>query len=358
MKEFGNFRTMEYRDGVLRLIDQRLLPAEEIYVECRTEGEVAESIRSMVVRGAPAIGVAAAYGVAVAAQRAAGASPREQREVLERAAALLGTTRPTAVNLFWAIERMRAAIRESRSSGPKLAQELLALAEEMRCEDLAICHRIGDIGAELLPGNVSLLTHCNAGALATTGYGTAAGVIRSGFRDGKVKRVFVDETRPFLQGARLTTWELSRDGIPVVLITDNMAAYCMRLGKVGAVVVGADRVAANGDVANKIGTYGLAILAREHGVPFYVAAPISSIDLKTARGEDIPIEERPAQEVRSIGGRIIAPEGVEVFNPAFDVTPARLVDALVTERGVVRLARGESLEGLFAPGKAAEAGFG
>ncbi|MBI2132917.1 MAG: s-methyl-5-thioribose-1-phosphate isomerase, partial [Candidatus Tectomicrobia bacterium] len=234
MREFGNFRTMEYRDGVLRLIDQRRLPAEEIYVECRTEEEVAESIRSMVVRGAPAIGVAAAYGVAIAAQRAAGASPREQQEALERAATLLGTTRPTAVNLFWAIERMRAAIRESRSSGPKLAQELLALAEEMRCEDLAICHRIGDIGAELLPRNVSLLTHCNAGALATAGYGTAAGVIRSGFRDGKVERVFVDETRPFLQGARLTAWELSRDGIPVVLITDNMAAYCMRLGKVGA----------------------------------------------------------------------------------------------------------------------------
>jgi len=318
-----------------------------VYVDCRTEEEVAEAIRSMVVRGAPAIGVAAAYGMAIAARRAAGGSPAEQREALERAAVLLESTRPTAVNLFWAIERMRAAARESRSSGEKLARELLDLAEEMRREDHAVCRRIGDIGADLLPGGVALLTHCNAGALATAGYGTATGVIRSGFRDGKVTRVFVDETRPYLQGSRLTAWELDRDGIPVVLITDNMAAYCMRLGKVGAVVVGADRVAANGDVANKIGTYGLAILAREHGVPFYVAAPISTIDLKTARGEDIPIEERPGQELRSIGGRSIAPEGVEVFNPAFDVTPARLVDALITERGVVRFSRGERLERLF-----------
>jgi len=348
LREFGNFRTMEYRDGALRLIDQRRLPTEEVYVECRTEEEVAEAIRSMAVRGAPAIGVAAAYGMAIAARRAAEGSPGEQREALERAAALLAGTRPTAVNLFWAIERMRAASRESRSSGLKLADELLALAEEMHREDLAICRRIGDIGADLLPADVSLLTHCNAGALATAGYGTATGVIRSGFRSGKVRQVFVDETRPFLQGARLTAWELCRDGIPVVLITDSMAAYCMRLGKVGAVVVGADRVAANGDVANKIGTYGLAILAREHGVPFYVAAPISTIDLETPQGGDIPIEERPAQEVRTIGGRMIAPEGVEVFNPAFDVTPARLVDALITERGVVRLARGERLESLFA----------
>ncbi|MEK6712090.1 MAG: S-methyl-5-thioribose-1-phosphate isomerase [Nitrospinota bacterium] len=347
MREFGNFRTLEYRGDALRLIDQRLLPGEEAYAECRTEEEVAEAIRSMVVRGAPAIGVAAAYGMAIAARRAAGGPPGEQREALDRAASLLAGTRPTAVNLFWALDRMRAAIRESQASGPDLARELLALAQELHREDAAVCRRIGDIGAELLPKEVSLLTHCNAGALATTGYGTATGVIRSGFRDGKVRRVFVDETRPFLQGARLTAWELSRDGIPVVLITDSMAAYCMRLGKVGAVVVGADRVAANGDVANKIGTYGLAILAREHGVPFYVAAPMSTLDMQTARGEDIPIEERSAQEVRTMGGRLIAPEEVEVFNPAFDVTPARLVDALITERGVVRPARGERVESLF-----------
>ncbi len=344
----GNFRTLEYRGGGLCLIDQRRLPTEEVYLECRTEEEVAEAIRSMAVRGAPAIGVAAAYGMAIAALRSADRPPGEQRAALERAGALLAATRPTAVNLFWAIERMRAAVRESGASGEALAEELLALAGEMHREDVAVCRRIGDMGAALLPHGVSLLTHCNAGALATAGYGTAGGVIRSGFRAGKVVRVFVGETRPFLQGARLTAWELCRDGIPVVLIADNMAAHCMRLGKVGAVVVGADRVAANGDVANKIGTYGLAVLAREHGIPFYVAAPLSTVDLHTARGEDIPIEERAAEEVRAWGGRVIAPEEAEVFNPAFDVTPARLVDALITERGVVRLAAGERLEALFA----------
>ena len=339
----GNFHSITFHDGALVLIDQRKLPREEVYLECRTEDEVAEAIKTMVVRGAPAIGVAASYGMALAAARYTGSTTDAQREALERAARVLGATRPTAVNLFWAIEKMKAHIRESNSAPEALAEELLRLAGEIHEEDVAVCRRIGDLGAALLPEGSSVLTHCNAGALATAGYGTAGGVIRSGFRDGRVREVYVDETRPFLQGARLTAWELSRDGIPVVLITDNMAAHCMSLGRIDAIIVGADRVAANGDVANKIGTYGLAVLAREHGVPFYVAAPTSTIDMETKGGADIPIEERPEEEVRSFGGQPVAPEGVRVFNPAFDVTPARFVDALVTERGMVRLAQGESL---------------
>jgi methylthioribose-1-phosphate isomerase len=228
-----------------------------------------------------------------------------------------------------------------------LAKEMLDLADEIHRGDIASCHKIGELGAALLPNDATVLTHCNAGALATAGYGTATGVIRSGFQAGKVISVYVDETRPVLQGARLTTWELSRDNIPVVLITDSMAAYCMRLGRISAVVVGADRVAANGDVANKIGTYGLAILAREHGIPFFVAAPMSTIDPNTPSGEEIPIEERPPEEVRSFGETQTAPEEITVFNPAFDVTPARLVDALITERGVVRLANGERIDSLY-----------
>ena len=339
----GNFHHIAFRDGALVLLDQRKLPREEVYLECRTEDEAAEAVKTMVVRGAPAIGIAAAYGMALAAARHAELGSGAQREALERAARVLGATRPTAVNLFWAIEKMMAHVDESASGPEALAEELLHLAEAMREEDVAVCRRIGDLGAALLPEGSSVLTHCNAGALATAGYGTAGGVIRSGFRDGRVREVYVDETRPFLQGARLTAWELSRDGIPVVLITDNMAAHCMRLGRIGAIVVGADRVAANGDVANKIGTYGLAVLAREHGVPFYVAAPTSTIDMEAKSGADIPIEERPGEEVRSFGGVPVAPEEVRVFNPAFDVTPARFVDALVTERGLVRLAEGESL---------------
>ena len=342
----GNFHTLEYRDGALHLIDQRRLPGEESYVECRTEAEVADAIRTMVIRGAPAIGIAASYGMAIAAARSAEMSPSDQAAALDAAAEQLAATRPTAVNLFWVIKRFRAAARESVSTGKPLAEKLLGLAHETHREDIAICRRIGDHGAALLPPGSSILTHCNAGALATAGYGTATGVIRSGFRDGKVSRVFVDETRPFLQGARLTAWELSRDDIPVVLITDNMAAYCMHLGRIGAVVVGADRVAANGDVANKIGTYGVAILSRAHKIPFYVAAPLSTIDMDTPNGAGIPIEERSPEEVRRVGGELIAPEEVEVFNPAFDVTPAALVDGLITERGVVRLAEGESISPL------------
>ena len=343
----GNFNTVEYRSGALRLIDQRRLPAEESYVECRSAGEVAEAIRAMTVRGAPAIGVAAAYGMAMAVGRSAHLGPEAQIAALDEAASVLSEARPTAVNLFWAIRRMREAAEASEFAGEKLAEELLELAHEIHRDDIATCRLIGDHGAALLSPETSLLTHCNAGALATAGYGTAGGGIRSGFREGKVSRVFVDETRPFLQGARLTAWELRRDGIPVVLITDNMAAYCMRLGKIGAVVVGADRIAANGDVANKVGTYGLAVLAREHKIPFYVAAPMSTIDMDTPSGDEIPIEERPPEEVRRIGDTLIAPEKVEVFNPAFDVTPAGLVDALITERGLVRLAEGESVGSLY-----------
>lgn len=343
-----DFHTIEYVHGILRLIDQRKLPGEECYVECRTEEEVADAIRSMVIRGAPAIGVAAAYGMAMAAARNMTRAPTQQAAALEEAANLLADTRPTAVNLFWAIERMKKLVRESGSTGVALAKEFLDLADEIHREDIANCLKIGDRGSALLPHASTILTHCNAGALATAGYGTATGVIRSGYRDGKVSQVFVDETRPIMQGSRLTAWELGRDNIPVVLITDSMAAYCMRLGKISVVVVGADRVAANGDVANKIGTYGLAVLAREHRIPFYVAAPMSTVDMDTASGEDIPIEERPPEEVRSFGNIQTAPEGVSVFNPAFDVTPARLVDALITERGIVRLAEGERLDSLFA----------
>jgi len=339
----GNFHHIAFRDGALVLLDQRKLPLEETYIECRTEDETAEAIQTMVVRGAPAIGIAASYGIALAAARHAGSGAGAQREALERSARMLGATRPTAVNLFWAIKKMMAHVDESGSAPDALAGELLRLAEAMHEEDAAVCRKIGDLGAELLPEESSVLTHCNAGALATAGYGTAGGVIRSGFRDGRVREVYVDETRPFLQGARLTAWELSRDGVPVVLITDNMAAHCMRLGKIDAVVVGADRVAANGDVANKIGTYGLAVLAREHNIPFYVAAPTSTIDMEAKSGADIPIEERPEEEVRTFGGALVAPEDVRVYNPAFDVTPARFVDALVTEKGMVRLSEGESL---------------
>ena len=347
-ESFGNFHTLEYRDGALLLIDQRRLPNEESYVTCRTAQEVADAIREMVVRGAPAIGVAAAYGMALGAAEMADRPLPEIRKGLGGAAAALRDTRPTAVNLFWAIARTEAAIRESTAAdGEALAAELLALAEEMRREDILICREIGRRGAALLSPDTRVLTHCNAGALATAGYGTATGVIRSGFREGKVVQVWVDETRPFLQGARLTAWELSRDGIPVTLITDNMAAYCMRLGRVGAVIVGADRVARNGDVANKIGTYGLAVLAREHGIPFYVAAPVSTLDPATATGDEIPIEERSGEEVRSFGGIRVAPEAVDVFNPAFDITPAKFVDALITERGVIRPAQGELPEVLM-----------
>jgi len=321
------------------MIDQRLLPGEEHYVHCRTPEEVAQAIKEMVIRGAPAIGVAAAFGLVLATK----GSPGETASTFEAAAALLGATRPTAVNLFWAIERMRRRYEAARDDVPKaLLDEALAI----ETEDLAACRRIGDLGAELLPFGVRLLTHCNAGALATAGYGTALGVVRSAARAGKLTRVFAGETRPYLQGARLTAWELGREGLPTTLITDSMAGHMMSRGEVDAVVVGADRIAANGDVANKIGTYTLGVLARENGLPFYVAAPVSTIDLRTTTGAHIPIEERSPDEVVMHAGRRVAPLGIDVRNPAFDVTPHRYITAIVCERGVARAPFGESLQAL------------
>ncbi len=326
------------------MIDQRRLPAEETYVTCRDYREVAEAIRNMTIRGAPAIGVAAAMGVAIGVLRAdESALDAEFAGICETLAA----TRPTAVNLFWAIDRMKSVFASVRSRPiAEIRARLVAEAQQVRLEDIAINRAIGDHGAALVPDGKTVLTHCNAGALATAGYGTALGVIRSAVALGKKIDVFADETRPFLQGARLTAWELAQDGIATTIITDNMAGHFLRSGRIGCVVVGADRIAANGDVANKIGTYSVAVLARENGVPFYVAAPISTLDLTLATGDAIPIEQRAASEVTHVFGVAVAPEGVAVENPAFDVTPSRYVTAIVTERGVARAPYEESLRAL------------
>jgi methylthioribose-1-phosphate isomerase len=340
--------TVAWEDGVVVMIDQRRLPAEEVYVRCRDHREVASAIKDMAIRGAPAIGVAAALGIALGVRlsRAEGAALREE---FDRICADLGATRPTAVNLFWAIERMRARFGALFASGGEgLREGLLREAQAIQSEDVAACRRMGDLGADLLPTAARILTHCNAGALATAGYGTALGIVRSAARQGKVKLVYADETRPYLQGARLTAWELLRDGIPTTLIADNMAGHMMARGEVDAVIVGADRIAANGDVANKIGTYSLAVLAKENGIPFYVAAPVSTIDLATPAGAAIPIEERSPDEITHHGGRRLAPEGVGVRNPAFDVTPHRYVTAIVCERGIARPPYEESLRALCA----------
>jgi methylthioribose-1-phosphate isomerase len=339
--------TVAWDDGAVVMIDQRRLPGEQVFLRCRQPREVAEAIRNMTIRGAPAIGVAAAFGLALAARgsKAQGAALAAE---FERACDELAHTRPTAVNLFWAIDRMRHRFQAAAEmDGAALRQALLDEALAIQAEDLAACRRMGDLGAELLPQEARVLTHCNAGALATAGYGTALGVVRSAARLGKIKNVFADETRPYLQGARLTAWELMQDGIPTTLIADNMAGHLMARGEVNAVVVGADRIAANGDVANKIGTYSVAILAKEHGIPFYVAAPVSTIDLSTPDGSKIPIEERSPDEVTHHGGRRLAPEGVAVRNPAFDVTPHRYVTAIVCERGVARAPYGDSLRALL-----------
>jgi methylthioribose-1-phosphate isomerase len=310
------------RADVVRLLDQRLLPGEEAWLDLATADEVAHAIRTLTVRGAPAIGVAAAYALAVEARRGAG----EAR--LRAAAARLAGARPTAVNLEWAVRRMSATLGRG-------AAAVLAEAHAIRDEDEAACRRIGELGAPRLPEPARVLTHCNAGALATAGYGTALGVVRAAHEAGRLAHVFADETRPFLQGARLTAWELHRDGIPVTVLADNMAGWMMARGEVNCVVVGADRIAANGDVANKIGTYSLAVLAAHHRLPFYVAAPWSTVDPATPTGAGIPIEERDADEVLRIGALRIAPEGVPARYPAFDVTPAGLVTAIFTERGVL-----------------------
>ncbi|HEY1294719.1 MAG TPA: S-methyl-5-thioribose-1-phosphate isomerase [Chloroflexota bacterium] len=339
-------RTLEFDTSgpALVLVDQTRLPRETVLVRCHTAEDVADAIRSMQVRGAPAIGVAAAYGMALAALAQTTEDAAEFVTQLEHAAAMLAATRPTAVNLRWALDRVLANARATVSSGVEPAKAaVLALAHEMADEDVAVNRQIGAHGLDMVSDGASILTHCNAGALATVDYGTALGVVRAAHEAGRHVHVFVDETRPFLQGARLTAWELQQLGVPLTLITDSMAGHFMSRGKVDLVVVGADRIAANGDVANKIGTYSVAVLARENGVPFYVAAPISTIDLSLASGAEIPIEERSSREVTELSGTPIAPEGVHAAHPAFDVTPARLVTAIITERGVLRAPYSETL---------------
>ena len=355
-------KTIEWTGDAAVMIDQRKLPAEEVYVTCRGYEDVAEAIRSMVIRGAPAIGVAAAMGVALGVKQALAGAPdgaaslsRPEGEALdsrmETICSTLAGTRPTAVNLFWAIDRMKKRYGELRSDGAGGRALQDALEEEAKRvleEDIAINRAMGQHGAALLPEGAKVMTHCNAGALATGGYGTALGVIRAAVEGGNPVAVFANETRPFLQGARLTVWELQQDHIPVTLLTDNMAGHFLRSGEVGAVVVGADRIAANGDVANKIGTYSVAVLARENGVPFYVAAPISTLDLSLASGDAIPIEERSPEEVTHLQGVPVAPPETAVRNPAFDVTPNRYVAAIITQRGVARAPFTESLARLAA----------
>jgi methylthioribose-1-phosphate isomerase len=341
-------KTIEWTNDGVRLLDQTKLPTEEVYVTCSTWEEVAEAIKRMVVRGAPAIGIAAAMGIALGTRDVDAGHVAELRREFEHICAEMAETRPTAVNLFWAIRRMREKFEQcSEMPVDKIRQELIAEAQRMFVEDLAVNETMSKHGATLLPSSGAVLTHCNAGALATAGgYGTALGVIRAAVEAGKKLTVYADETRPFLQGSRLTAWELMKDGIPTTVISDNMAGAMMRQSKIQAVVVGADRVAANGDVANKIGTYTVAVLAKEHGIPFYVAAPWSSVDMECPDGEHIPIEQRSQREVTHVGATRIAPEGVKVENPAFDVTPARYITALITERGVVRPPYAESLKQL------------
>ena len=326
-------KTIEWKNDRVIMLDQRLLPHREVYRACRNYNEVAMAIREMVIRGAPAIGVAAAMGVALGALHAA---PKTFDRSFERILVTLGKTRPTAVNLFWALQRMRQVYLEHRSRGVDVVKRALKEeAQKIYEEDIAGNRRLGRHGVPLLGNAKQIMTHCNAGALATAGYGTALGVLRALKENGKQFEVYVNETRPFLQGARLTAWELKKEKIPATLITDNMAGYLMQNGKVDAIVVGCDRVAANGDVANKIGTYTLAVLAHRHGIPFYVAGPTSSIDVDCPSGKDIPIEQRDPKEVSHIFGKALAPKGIHIFNPAFDVTSQELISAIITEKGVI-----------------------
>ena len=339
--------TMDWSDEGVVLLDQRRLPSEEFYLTLRTTEEVAEAIESMAVRGAPAIGCTAALGMARAAVTSAAGDLEGLARDLAAADERLRRTRPTAVNLFWALDRMgKTAHQAARVAGAGVDEVRAALVRDARAvvaEDLEACRSIGRASLPLVPTGARILTHCNAGGLATAGYGTALGVVRAAVEAGRGVRVLADETRPFLQGARLTAWELARDGIPVTVITHSTAGHLMQRGEVDLVVVGSDRIAANGDVANKIGTYTVAVLAREHGIPFYVAAPLSTVDAETASGRDIPIEERGRDEMAAIGERPILPEGVPVRHPAFDVTPAALVTAIVTEAGIARPPFRESL---------------
>ena len=340
-------QTLEWTASGVRFIDQTKLPNEEVYVTCTTHQQVADVIRNMVVRGAPAIGVAAAMGIALGVKNSTAENIDKLRQDFDSICDLIGKTRPTAVNLFWAINRMREKF-ELLSGKPiaQIKQALIEEAQRMHAEDIAANQAMGRHGAALMPASGGVLTHCNAGALATCGYGTALGVIRAAIEQGKKIHVYADETRPFLQGSRLTAWELMKDGIPTTVISDNMAGAMMKEGKIGAIVVGADRIAANGDVANKIGTYTVAVLAKENGLPFYVAAPFSTIDLQTPSGNQIPIEQRNPREITHFAGKAVTPEGVQVENPAFDVTPAKYVTAIVTERGVARPPFDESLRHL------------
>ncbi len=341
-------KTLEWTDDGVRFIDQTKLPTQEVYVTCKTYEEVADAIKTMIVRGAPAIGVAAGMGIALGMRDAKAETLDELAPQFDEICKVIGATRPTAVNLFWAIRRMQDKFAQLRDRPvAEIKREIVDEAKRMHVEDIAANEAMGKHGAVLLPARGGVLTHCNAGALATAGYGTALGVIRAAVESGKELHVFADETRPFLQGSRLTAWELMKDNIPTTLISDNMAGAIMRQGKIHAVVVGADRIAANGDVANKIGTYTVAILAKEHGIPFYVAAPTSTVDLATPDGSKIPIEQRAATEVTHMAGRQIAPDGVGVENPAFDVTPHEYVSAIITERGVARAPYIESLRALF-----------
>ncbi len=328
-------RTIEWLNGKVRLIDQRQLPQELVLEECTDYRQVARAIKEMHIRGAPAIGAAAAFGLALAAYHSKATSPEELLRELEEAAEVLRATRPTAVNLFWAIERVLGKARSVGDDVAAVKEAVIHEAQTIADEDVETNKRMGAYGAELIEDGYNILTHCNTGALATVDYGTALGVIRTAWEQGKRIHVWVDETRPRLQGARLTAWELKQLGIPATLVADNAAGLLMRSGKVDIVLVGADRIAANGDVANKIGTYNLAVLAREHGIPFYSVAPTSTVDLSIPSGEHIPIEERDAREVTHIRGVPIAPEGMPVYNPAFDVTPHRYVTGIVTEKGIV-----------------------
>ncbi len=342
------FKTVEWKKSGVVMIDQRLLPGKEVYRTYKDYKGVARAIKDMVVRGAPAIGVSAAMGVALGALKIKAKEINAFRKDFDRVARLMASTRPTAVNLFWAIERMKRVVEDNRKRGvDEIKRRLVNEARKIHAEDIRINRLMGKHGANLLKSGHTVLTHCNAGALATAGYGTALGVIRGAVERGKKIKVFADETRPFLQGARLTAWELKKDNIDVTLITDNMAGYMMKKGLINAVIVGADRIAANGDVANKIGTYTVALLAREHKIPFYVAAPISTIDLNIKHGDNIPIEERNGAEVTHLKGQRIAPIGVKVRNPAFDVTPNKFVTAIITERGVVRRPYKAGLQRLF-----------
>ena len=339
--------TIEWQDDTVVMVDQRKLPAQEIYVRCQTATAVARAIKNMVIRGAPAIGVAAAMGLALGVQRSKAKGTSQLAAEFYKLCDLMAATRPTAVNLFWAVDRMKRSFSEAARAGQSpsaIKDVMVAEAGRIHDEDVASCRALGMFGSSVVPDHGHVLTHCNAGALATGGYGTALGVIRAAIEGGKKVSVFADETRPFLQGARLTAWELVRDGIETTVITDSMAGPLMRDGRVDLVVVGADRIAANGDVANKIGTYTIAVLANEHGVPFYVAAPVSTIDLATLDGARIPIEERDAREVTHVGSKRTVPEGVSVWNPAFDVTPKGLIAGIITEHGICRPPFIESLK--------------